>query len=197
VVQQLQYPAHLPRTAQTDPTSYPGGGKIPEQEFAEFPKVIVVKCDEAYRNAWLARNEGIDPQTHKKSYPGCQPQIGGFVSVLDEQGQPIIVNSKDEEIAVRAKLGIGPPPRLARVVEVELDETVRVEQEAIQKKLHDENAALKAQLDEIMKQVEALKNSRMQDNPHRAHKGWPKGVKRGPRKLPPVRFPPRAERVEG
>jgi hypothetical protein len=192
VVQQLQYPMHLPVTPQTDPRNYPGGGKIPEQEFAEFPKVIVIKCDDAYLEAWKQRHGNMNSQTGKMEYSGSRPQKDAPVPVLDDQGQPIIVNSKDEEIAVRGRLGLGPPPRLGRIIEVEVDETERLER----KKLHDENAALKAQLDAIKTQLDAMKTGSA-PNPHKSHKGWPKGVKRGSRKLAPAVRPPAAERVAG
>lgn len=100
---------HIPLVARNmgDPEAF--------YEHQEYPKMMLVLCDQKYLDEWMARNMTED-ERGRKSYKGGRPRVGSPVPILDDDFKGFIVNDPDEEEAFRAEhpealtLRSGPPP---------------------------------------------------------------------------------------
>lgn len=70
-------------------------------EHQEYPKMMLMTCDQKYLDAWLERNHTED-ERGKKSFRGGRPRIGSPVPILDDDFKGILVHSQDEEDDFRA-----------------------------------------------------------------------------------------------
>lgn len=100
---------HIPLVARNagDPEAF--------YEHQEYPKMMLMLCDQKYLDEWLARNHTED-ERGRKSYKGGRPRVGSLVPILDDDFRGFIVQDADEEEAFRADhpeaatLRSGPPP---------------------------------------------------------------------------------------
>lgn len=100
---------HIPLVARNvgDPEAF--------YEHQEYPKMMLMLCDQKYLDEWLARNMTED-ERGRKSYKGGRPRVGTLVPILDDSFNGFVVHDADEEEAFRlehpeaATLRSGPPP---------------------------------------------------------------------------------------
>lgn len=95
-------------------------------EHQEYPKMMLMTCNQAYLDAWMERNVSED-ERGKKSYRGGRPRTGSPVPVLDDDFKGVVVNDPDEEEEFRAShpeallLRSGPPVDQNEVMRLEAD----------------------------------------------------------------------------
>lgn len=84
-------------------------------EYQEYPKMMLMLCDQKYLDEWLARNVAED-ERGRKSWKGGRPRVGSLVPILDDDFRGVVVNDADEEETFRADhpeaavQRSGPPP---------------------------------------------------------------------------------------
>lgn len=133
----MPHPPQIPLTPQTDERNFPrweGDQAPPGHSGHRYPKMLTKPCTKEERTAWVDKNRRVDRVTRDEYWEEAAPRVGSQIPILSTQdmvdeglaqlaGQPLIVNDKEEEIRVRAYLGVSDPDLpVAKAVNVRIAE---------------------------------------------------------------------------
>lgn len=131
----MPHPPQIPLTPQTDERNFPrweGENAPPGRPGHRYPKMLTRPCTRADREAWVEKNRRTDRVTREDYWEEPPPRVGAPIPMLATQAmvdeglaqlanEPIVVNDKEDEIRVRAFLGIlEPQAPVAKAVSIPL-----------------------------------------------------------------------------
>lgn len=119
----MPHPPQIPLTSQTDERNFPrweGEDAPPGKSGHRYPKMLTRPCTKEDRAKWVDEHRRVDRITRDEYWEEPSPRVGSQIPMISTQdmvdeglakvaGEPIIVNDKEEEIRVRAFLGVVTP----------------------------------------------------------------------------------------
>ena len=142
----MPHPPQIPLTPQTDERNFPRweANAPPGKSGHGYPKMLTKPCTKDDRSAWIEKNRRIDRVAREEYWEEAPPRVGAPIPMMSTQdmvdeglcllaNQPIVVNDKEEEIRVRAFLGIVEGAPVAKAVSIPVAAPIEEEEAPVRK----------------------------------------------------------------
>ncbi len=119
----MPHPPQIPLTNQTDERMFPRWqpDAPPNKSGSPYPKMLTRPTTREDQEKWRLSNRRRDQNTGQDYFESTPPRLGSPIPLIvttemvDQglaqlAGEPVIVNDKEEEVRVRAFLGLGEAP---------------------------------------------------------------------------------------
>ncbi len=127
----MPHPPQIPLTPQTDERLFPRWQQDapPNKSGSKYPKMLTRPCTREDREKWAVSNKRRDQNTGQDYFESTAPRLGAPIPLIVTNemvtdglaqlaGEPVIVNDQEEEVRVRAFLGLDAAPPKPSTIQI-------------------------------------------------------------------------------